>query len=81
MKPEYQDFEGHRIEIRGPEDKPELLIDNVTVACGRLPDGKFFLHDYAYDWTDDLFELARRYVTYRRNVEDVRAKSAPQKGR
>ena len=81
MKPEYQDFEGHRIEIRHREEKSELLIDNAPIGYGRLPDGKFFLHEYAYDWTDDLLELARRFIAYRRKVEDVRSKSAAQKGR
>jgi hypothetical protein len=81
MKPEYQEHEGHRIEIRERKGKPELLIDNVPLAYGRLPTGKFFLDDYAYDWTDDLVELARRYIAYRRRVTEARAKGAAQKGK
>jgi hypothetical protein len=81
MKPEYQEHEGHRIEIRERQGKSELLIDNVPVAYGRLPNGKLFLDDYAYDWTDDLLELARRYITYRRRVTDVRARGSAQKGK
>jgi hypothetical protein len=79
MKPECQDHKGHRIEIHGRGDKSELLIDNVPVAYGRLPNGMFFLHKYAYDWTDDLMELARRYISYRGRVEKVRAKQTAQK--
>lgn len=74
MKPEDQAYEGHRIEVRERRGKSELLIDGVPVAYGQLPNGLFFLHDYAYDWHADLMELARRYVTYRRRVNDVRAR-------
>lgn len=81
MTRDYQEHEGHRIEIRGPEGRPELLIDDIPVLYGRLPNGKFFLNDYAYDWTDDLVELARRYITYRRKVQEVRARAAAQKGK
>jgi hypothetical protein len=80
-KPESHEYEGHRIEIRGRDDKPELLIDNIPVAYGRFPNGKFFLDDYAYDWTDDLRELARRYIDYRRRVEEVRRTSSIQEGK
>ena len=81
MKPESQDYEGHRLEIRGSGEKAELLIDNVPVAYGRLPNGKFFLKDYAFDWTDDLMELARRYVSYRARVQKVKAGQRGQKGK
>jgi hypothetical protein len=81
MNPEYEQYEGHRIEIRGRGEKSELLIDNVPVKHGRLPNGKYFLDDYAFDWTDDLIELARRYVSYRARVATVKAKQAAQKGK
>jgi hypothetical protein len=81
MTPEYQEHEGHRIEIRSTQGRSELLIDNVPIVYGRLPNGKFFLNDYAYDWTDNLLELARRYITYRRRVQEVRVRDAARKGR
>ena len=68
MKPERQDHEGHSIELRVHEAGPELLIDGVPVRHGRLPDGQFFLHEYAYDTSDDLIEVARRFITYRRRA-------------
>jgi hypothetical protein len=80
MKPGYQEHEGHRIEIRERQGTVELLIDNVSVPYGRLPTGKFFLDDYAYDWQDDLLELARRYVTYRRRVTAIQAGKPEKKG-
>jgi len=42
-----------------------LLIDGANVPYGQFQEGKYFLHDYAYDWVDDLTELARRYIDYR----------------
>ena len=60
MKLERQQFKGRQIEIKGGKDGPELRIDDVPMRYGRLPDGKYFLDDYAYDWADDLVELARR---------------------
>lgn len=81
MTAEYQEHEGHRIEIRERDGRPELLIDDVPVAYGRLPNGQLFLDRYAYDWTDDLLELARRYITYRRRVMEVQAKRSAPKGK
>jgi hypothetical protein len=46
------------------EEGPELLIDGEPVSYGQLPDGSYALTDYAYDWTGDLFELARRFIDY-----------------
>jgi hypothetical protein len=73
MKPSYQEHEGHRIEIRERRGTFELLIDDAPVPYGRFPTGEFFLNDYAYDWQDDLLELARRYVSYRRRVAAIQA--------
>jgi hypothetical protein len=46
------------------DDEPELLIDDVPVGYGQLPDGSYALRDYAYDWTGDLFDLARRFIDH-----------------
>lgn len=73
MKPERQRYKGRQIEIRDGKRGPELLIDDVPMRYGRLPDGKFFLDDYAYDWSEDLVELARRYIAYRERVAEIRA--------
>lgn len=75
-------YNGHRIEL-GPEQTdenaveeraesaaPVLRIDDAPVAHGQLPDGLFFLNDYAYDWQDDLMELARRFVDYRERAAE-----------
>ena len=79
MKPERQQFRGRQIEIREGKQGPELRIDDVPIKYGRLPDGQFFLDDYAYDWTDDLGDLARRYIEYRERVAAVKAATPPRK--
>jgi hypothetical protein len=79
MKPERQQYKGRQIEVREGKRGPELLIDNVPMSYGQLPDGKFFLDDYAYDWSDDLVELARRYISYRERVAEVHAAKKPRK--
>lgn len=81
MDPHHQEYMGHRIELRAPAARaigareadeavagdadPELIIDGVPVRYGRLPDGKYVLHEYAYDSRDDLMDLARRFIEYR----------------
>jgi len=72
MRSERQDYEGSRIELREREGRPELVIDNVTVRYNQLPNGLYFLHDYAYDWSDNLLELARKFIDYRLRVDKVR---------
>jgi len=79
MKSERQKYLGRQIEIRDGKHGLELFIDNVPMGYGRLPDGQFFLDDYAYDWSDDLVELARRYISYRQRVAEVHAAKKPRK--
>jgi hypothetical protein len=66
MQPERHNYKGHRVELRRrPDDvpptrevksasEPELLIDGQPVRYGQLPDGSYALHEYAYDWDEDL---------------------------
>lgn len=72
MKPERQEYEGHRVELREREGKPELLIDDVPIRYGQLPDGSYFLHKYAYDWTDNLMELAQRFIDHQSRENKIR---------
>jgi hypothetical protein len=85
MEPERQEYKGHRIELRAREEIPEregreverqeeleLLIDDQPVRYGQLPDGRYALREYAYDWQDNLTDLARRYIDYRERVEEIR---------
>ena len=84
MEAKSEEYKGHRIELRSRQDEallaregegsgePELLIDDEPIRYGQLPDGSYALHDYAYDWTDDLIELAKRFVDYRAKVAEIR---------
>ena len=83
MQPERHTYKGHRVELRRrPDDapardaepgaQPELLIEAQPVRYGQLPDGSYALHDYAYDWDEDLIELARRFIDYQDQAEAVR---------
>jgi hypothetical protein len=56
----------------GGESRPELLIDSTPIEYGQFPDGTYFLHEYAYDWTDNLMELARRFIDYRIRADERR---------
>ncbi len=84
MEPERHEYKGHRIELRAREGREgrareaereeelELLIDDRPVRYGQLPDGRYALEGYAYDWTDDLMDLARRFIDYRERAEELR---------
>lgn len=74
MKPKREDHKGHRVELREREGKPELLIDNIPMAHRRLRNGQYYLDKYAFDWTDDLMELAKRFIEHRSKVEKIRSK-------
>lgn len=82
MQPERHTYKGHRVELRRRADDaptareaesgPELLIDGEPVRYGQLPDGSYALHAYAYDWGDDLIDLARRFIDYRDQADALR---------
>jgi hypothetical protein len=84
METESQEYKGHRIVVRAAradapgaresvvEAEPELLIDDEPIRYGQLPDGQYFLQDYAYDWRYDLMDLARGYIDYRQTTEELR---------
>ena len=73
---EYQEYKGHRIELRAREDEREeeleLLIDDEPVRYGRLPNGRYVLREYAYDWHDNLMDLARAFIDYRDRADEIR---------
>jgi hypothetical protein len=93
MEPEHQDYKGHHIELRardvgelrapGVEREPELelLIDDKPVRYGQLPDGSYALHEYAYDWSDNLMDLAKRFIDYRDRADKIRREAEPSEGK
>jgi hypothetical protein len=70
------EYRGHRLELRPPregsEAEPELLIDGEPIRYGQLPDGRYALEEYAYDWHDNFEDLARSYIDYRNRTDEVR---------
>lgn len=80
MKPEHQEYQGHRVELRERKGKPELLIDTLPIRYGQLPSGLYFLHEYAYDWTDNLKELAQRFIDYQHKSNKIRRERESGKG-
>ena len=82
-------YKGHRIELESEQVEPEdagergdapvLRIDDQPIPYGQLPDGLYFVNDYAYDWQDDLMQLARRFVDYQAKTEGTTA-DEPQRG-
>jgi hypothetical protein len=80
MEPEGQEYDGHRIELRTRDDRPELLIDDVPVRYGQLPNGLYFLHDYAFDWSKNLMDLAQKFIDYRRKANEIRRERESNRG-
>jgi hypothetical protein len=75
MEPQRQEYKGHTIELRAPEgreDELELLIDKQPVRYSQLPDGRYALEEYAYDWHKNLPDLAQRFIDYREKAEQIR---------
>lgn len=73
MVPQPQEHKGRRVELQTPaSDERVLLVDGEPVPYGRFPDGQYFLREYAYDWSDDLMELATRWIDYRDRVDAAR---------
>lgn len=92
MELERREYKGHRIELRARaadelrareverEVEPELFIDDVPIRHGQLPDGQYFLHEYAYDWRDNLMDLAQRFIDYRERADAIRREAEINKG-
>ena len=77
-----KEHQGHTIELKERKGKPsELVIDGKTLRYRQLPDGRYFLDEYAYDWTDDLIDLARRYIDHEARKQKNASGTDATKGR
>jgi hypothetical protein len=84
MEPQRQEYKGHHIELRAREADElrapvaerekdlELRIDDEPIRYGQLPGGMYALHEYAYDWTENRMDLARRFIDYRDRADEIR---------
>jgi hypothetical protein len=79
MESKRHEYNDHTIELRGGEGRVELIIDDIPVRYRRRPDGLYILDDYAYDPTDELVELAQKFIDYRITAARIRLDVA-QKG-
>jgi hypothetical protein len=48
---------------------------------GQLPDGSYALHEYAYDWSDNLMDLAKRFIDYRDRADKIRREAESIEGK
>jgi hypothetical protein len=82
MEPDIQVYKGHHIELRARvsnistfgaeiERESELIIDGKPTKYGQLPDGSYALQDYAYDWHNNLIDLAKEFIDYEETSEKI----------
>lgn len=87
MEPQREEYKGHHIELRphavsqpralrrehaAEKEQLELAIDNQPVKYARMADGSYALHEYLYDWSNNLMDLAKKYIDYREKAEKIR---------
>jgi hypothetical protein len=72
--PERQQHKGHRIELRARTQQLELLINDQPIRYRQLPNGSYALDEYAYDRSQNLIDLAKRFIDYRDRAEEIRRK-------
>lgn len=80
MKPHHKEYKGQNIEIREVDKKENLFINNIQMKYGQLPDGLYFLDEYAYDWKENLEDLAKAFIDYQNNVKNIRREKRLGKG-
>jgi hypothetical protein len=96
MEHENEDYKGRHIELRkryigesrAPEvereaereSEIELLIDGKSVPCIRMPDGSYALQEYAYDWRDNMMDLAKKFIDYQDTADEIRRQAEPKEG-
>ena len=83
MEPDIQVYKGHHIELRARasdvhtfgaeiDREPELIIDGEPIKYGQLPDGSYALQEYAFDWHNNLIDLAKKFVDYQETSEKIK---------
>ena len=57
---------GYKVEIPAQDDakRMRLTIDGRVHRFGRDAAGAFFLHDYAYDRSEDLTQVIKNYLDH-----------------
>jgi hypothetical protein len=81
VTPQHGKYKDRNIEIRKRGQTYELLIDNAPMQYGELPGGLYYLHEYAYDWTDNLMDLSHKFIDYQSRVDKIRQEGNLEKRR
>lgn len=77
MRPESTEYKSHRIAVVKEGDKLVPVLDGRRLRYGQFPDGLYYLEDYAFDWSEDLEELVRKYVDHLDRAKKTSAKAVP----
>jgi hypothetical protein len=72
MGHERAEYRSNRIELRDRGGAgEELRLNDEPLSYRQLPDGRYFLDGYAYDWVDDPMELPRKLVDHRERAAQL----------
>jgi len=72
MEPQRLEYKGHRIELRARAQELELLIDDQPIRYRPMSDGTYALDEYAYDRSQNLIDVAKRFIDYRDRADEIR---------
>ncbi len=75
MKRHNEEYKGQKTKVRVADTDETLSINNRSMRCGRSPDGSYFLENYAYDWKDNLEDLAKAFIDCQDDVKKVSLKN------
>ena len=69
-------YNGSEVKIPKQEDarRMRLTIDSQAHWFGRDAGGAFFLHDYAYDRSQDLTQVIKNYLDHRLDHQEQERK-------
>jgi hypothetical protein len=79
MKSRRLEYKNHWIELREDKDQGEIIINGIPAKYGRFSDGLYFLRDYAYDPSENLEDLAKKFIEHKLRADEQRQKLKPAK--
>jgi len=81
MKSQHEEYEGRHIELQQQKETVQLLIDKKNIKYGQMPDGSYFLYKYAYDPSDNLMDLARKFIKHQHKAIKIRGEQNKKGGK
>jgi len=73
LKRHTDEYKGQKIEVRAAETDETLSINNRPIKWDKSPEDSYFLEKYAYDWKDNLEDLAKKFIDYQGDIKKVPA--------